>query len=210
MNPEMQESVTRLRALGERAMEFGAPTPYVVIQPKASGYPARWSAEDPETLYKGIRCIAQRMRLDPARWHLGGFSLGAYVAAHIACAHPESFASYGLIAGGADILAACIRDLGPTLYVHGVEDDIIPFVMAERLAHVARRSTVPDGRIEVVSGVRTRYVAPHLWVETIFHNGLSPVAGSHCVPGGSGPIGCLAGIDTGMELLQFYINHIQR
>jgi len=204
MNPDMQESVTRLRALGASAVDLGASTAYVVIQPEAAGHPARWSKEDPEIIYEGIRCIARRMRLDPKRW-----PLGAYVSAHIACAHPRVFASHGLIAGGADILAGCLGDLGPTLYIHGVEDAIIPFAMAQRLADAAQRSS-REGRVESLSVQRTRYVAHDLWLETIFHNGRSPVVGAHCVPGGSGPVGCDPGFDAGTELLRFYVSHTQR
>src|SRR5262245_56229559 len=51
MRASSQEVETRLRALGTGAVERGAPTPFVVVQPTAGGSPPMWKTEDADRVF---------------------------------------------------------------------------------------------------------------------------------------------------------------
>jgi poly(3-hydroxybutyrate) depolymerase len=210
MSADDEDQLTHLRALAQSAARSSPPTRNVVLQPQAPHHPAEWDAADPAIIYGAIDCATKALHLDRSQWHIGGYSLGAFVAARIACDHPHDFASIGLIAGGADTLVSCINALPPTLYIHGHGDYIVPFASAERLASAAAQVAGSRGHIDAIDRERTLYRTETLTLETIFHSAAGALVGAHCVPGGLGPAACTGGPNAGEELLQFYSAHSAR
>lgn len=72
-------------------------------------------------------------RVDPARVHLTGFSMGGYGTWDLALHTPDRFATLSPVCGGGDRLrVSLIKDI-PHWVHHGELDDIIPISASEEM-----------------------------------------------------------------------------
>jgi pimeloyl-ACP methyl ester carboxylesterase len=207
-----EELESHLRSLGANAVARGAPKPFIVIQPTASGHPSLWKTGDPERIYEFSICAARRLQSPVHELYIGGFSQGARTAAEALCSHPSAFAAAAFVAGGGDILAECITSLTSAdlsiLYVHGLRDLMLSPLVADDLTTALRQSS-PGEHLTVlkVSAEETQYQGSKLFLDVILHNYSGGFAGGHCVPGGSGPVGCAGTFIFGERAIDFYIAH---
>lgn len=192
MDAEAEDLETGLRRLGRVAPEFGAPAPYIVLNPELRRADHRWSERDVVPILAFVDRLQERFGIRRGDRHFGGFSQGGIMAAWLLCSPDATrFTSYSAIAGGASELVQCL-DAGkkpgaPLLYVHGRTDQVVPF----------RASPVLHERVNRADGLG--------WtVEFDFHDLRGGLAGGHCVPGGKGRFGC-SGAIAGEKIMKFYI-----
>lgn len=109
----------------------------VLVAAPATGF-AGWSAEDHDAL---VRALVYCYRIDPARVHVIGHSMGAANAAGLAAARPARLAAVACIAGGprAPAPASCPR----MLVLSGKLDGIVPWDGVRRGADAWRAAGAP-------------------------------------------------------------------
>lgn len=214
MSADAEDLGTHLRDLVTKSAVSDSKHGFVLIQAGGSGSPRSWRFQNPGTVYDYSTCVMEKLKITPRDVHIGGFSQGAHIAALLFCGHPDRFASAALIAGGANVVSACLtagEDPAPPprslLYVHGASDLVVPSKQAERLVE-GLKTTFGDGlKIEQVSEQETTYTANRVFVDVIMHPFTGGFTGSHCIPGGEGPVGCEANLNMGARILEFYIRH---
>lgn len=191
MNAAKQDAETNLRYLGEQAPEFGAQSPYIVLQPELLRKDFRWNRNDLKQILAYVNELTERFEIRPDDRHFGGFSQGGVMAAWLLCSNAGDFVSYSAIAGGAQALLECFTAGAspsfPLLYIHGRNDRVMPFTHAQALAQVVA------GDSSLNAGIKFH-----------FHDLQGGLAGSHCVPGGEGRFGC-GTQSAGEQIIQFYI-----
>lgn len=214
MSADAENLGTKLRDLVTTAAASDPKRGFVLIQAGGSGVPRSWRFQDPPAVYDYASCVIQQLKLSPKALHIGGFSQGAHIAALLFCAYPERFASAALLAGGANVAAACLTGNGEStgagrslLYVHGTSDTVVPSKQAERLVERLKSAFEGDLKINQVNAQETEYSAKSVFVDMILHSYSGGFTGGHCMPGGEGPVGCEADLKIGEKILDFYVRH---
>lgn len=99
-------------------------------------------------------------RVDAARVHLTGFSMGGYGTWDLALHTPERFATLTPICGGGDRLRVTrIKDI-PQWVHHGELDDIVPVSASEEMVEALRKVGAKDVRFS-----RYAELAHDCWTE---------------------------------------------
>lgn len=203
MSAAIEDANTHMRALG-------AKHGYVIVQPNANpapkdhahGLPASWpvwlpARDDARVLAFLERAIAD-LRVDRARVHMTGFSLGGMMTWRFLCAHAELFASVAPASGaeGCDFEHAKPSREVPVLYLHGRKDVLVPWYAAkERRAAMSRAWSLKEVGHDALDAqaTRTRLVSAQgtevVWVEHDYRSKLRVELGGHCFPGSDDPGG---------------------
>ncbi len=197
MSAQIEDANTHMRALG---LKHG----YVVVQPSANpapmdrtnGLPPTWpvwiAARDDERVFSFLTRAIEELRVDRARVHMTGFSLGAMMTWRFLCAHAEVFASVAPASGvaGCDFARARPSREVPVLYLHGRRDPLVPFYAAkDRRAAMVRAWSLRELERAALDdhATRTRYVSAQgtevVFVEHDYRSKLRVELGGHCFPG---------------------------
>lgn len=191
MNAAKQNQETNLRKLGVHAENYGALSPYIVVQPELLRNDYRWQPRDMQNIMTFINSLSTKFQIRHHDTHFGGFSQGGVMAAWMICNRQHDFISYSAIAGGAEKLVSCIEQgvipSEPLFYIHGREDLMMSFTHAQALQETVNEKGFSDWKVKFY-----------------FHDMRGGIAGAHCVPGGQGRFGC-GEQSIGIQILQFYI-----
>lgn len=124
--------VMRNRRLVPAAHEVGA----VIVAP--DGIDGSWSFRNPETrdvlmTDELVSNLAQRIKIDPKRIVLSGFSYGGEIVSRIACDRGGRYHAYLPIAGGPPRHKPenCRGGPARVVHVHGVRDTVLPAPIGE-------------------------------------------------------------------------------
>ncbi|TWB12415.1 hypothetical protein FBZ89_12428 [Nitrospirillum amazonense] len=203
MTVDEQERAFHLRGLGAAAEGYGAPSPYIVVQPQAPGHPPQWRPDLSETVMGFAKCVSAALNVAPGRRHFGGFSQGAYMTAHFYCENSGFFASFAAVAGGAEMIKECLGGPhAPLLFIQGRSDTFVPFDYAREMLDVMK-DRLP--RQQAKGPDETIYTSHDMTVDVLLHDASGGMVGGHCVPGGEGRVGCPASFNAGERVLRFYI-----
>lgn len=236
MNAEQQNAGTHLRELAWQAVNMGASTPYIVVQPNmtdlldnasgkldiasVTGLPY---ANELPALLTFVRNAMQALQVDPKRVHFHGFSRGGFTADKLYCdpATRDLFASY---VGSGSFLACSVTR--PYMQFIGLSDPnvvvadgvVAAFRKAGAEAQVLQESpswATPSLRFVGLKLVLTgkhqhvRYTLAGRKLEHLRHSAAAiPLAG-HCLPhqGPAGWLVCPADFDMGRKILGFFIQN---
>ena len=236
MNAAQQNAGTHLRELGWQAVNMGASTPYIVVQPNmtdlldnasgaldiASVTGAPYANELP-ALLTFVRNAMQSLQVDRRRVHFHGFSRGGFTANKLYCdpTTRDLFASY--VGSGSSLNCAVTR---PYMQFNGLSDPNV--VLADGVAtsfhkagaemQVLQESpnwATPSLRFVGLKLVLTgkhqhvRYTLAGSKLEHLRHSAAAiPLAG-HCLPhqGPAGWLVCPADFDMGRKVLSFFIQN---
>ncbi|KAF2141482.1 uncharacterized protein K452DRAFT_309232 [Aplosporella prunicola CBS 121167] len=114
------------------AEEFVTVTPVLNMN---NGY--GWNAS---VLTSLLDTILPSFRVDPARIHLTGFSMGGYGIWDLALHTPARFATLTPICGGADMIRASQIKHVPQWVHHGELDDIIPISQSKKMVDALKKA----------------------------------------------------------------------
>jgi phospholipase/carboxylesterase len=117
-------------------------------------------SNDAVLVMAAVANLAQRMKTDPARQTLLGFSDGASFALALGTGRDRPFTSVVVLSPGIDALAARPARGRPVFIMHGTKDKVLPFALTRSTIIPALRSsglavtfTPFDGGHEMVSGL---------------------------------------------------------
>lgn len=206
-SPESQEANTRLRELGSSAMERGASTPYVVIQPRAPETLTGWTEEDAAYIHGVVQAVTETWDIDKDRIHFTGFSMGGGMTQWMICNQEGYYASYAPTSAGSDHI--CFDTLPslpetPILFIIGEKD---PWSWAGAQIYKAAVLKAMEPYTEEITDqgtgyTRTRYTGNGMQFDWLQH------CGGHCVLGGAEEAdGCTCDckISHGETVLDFFI-----
>ena len=237
MNARQQNAGTKLREHGWVATRFGAPRPYIVVQPNLTDLFDRQSLIDISSVVGGaylneipnliyfIQHMRDVYRVDTNRMHMYGFSRGGKTVNALYCdlGRSQLFASYGV--GGMDL--ECPVDK-PMMLIIGDGDFAAPNGIAEAEAAfksqsgVSTQAIVNDPGYSRANWVWTwaglqrkgrhhhlRFSANGRKLETIRHSGSTLPLGGHCHAANeyNSWIVCYANMETGRKLVDFFIQN---
>lgn len=210
MNANQQNAGTKLRQYGWAAKQYGAPTPFIVVQPNLTDLFDREKILDPESVagrayYNEIPNLAsfvnQMMslyRVDPKRTHMYGFSRSGYTVNAFYCELGLSnmFASYAI--GATDFRC---KPNKPLLIIAGDDDKLFPTAINDAETNVVALGQVKKTVIVNDTGYSTpkyvwtllglqrqgrhhhvRYQVGNFTLETIRHSGSTLPLLGHCHP----------------------------
>lgn len=237
MNANTENAGTRLRQYGWAARDYGAPTPFIVIQPNLTDVFDRQKILDLDSFAGGAyyneipnlawftQHIIDLYRVNTRRTHMYGFSRGGNTVNAFYCEVGRSrmFASYAM--GGQDF--RCTPDR-PLLMISGDDDANHPTAIRDAESRVLALGNVRATAIVNNPGYATprylwtwagiqrqgrhhhmRFVAGDFILETIRHSGSTlPMAG-HCHPSRSynSWLVCHADMETGEKIIRFFIQN---
>ncbi len=237
MNAAQQNAGTKLRQHGWVARNFGAPTPFIVVQPNltdlfdrnklidiSSVVGGAYLNEIPNLLYF-INHMIDVYQVDTNRTHMYGFSRGGKTANAFYCdiGSSQLFASYAV--GGMDLECAIDK---PMMLIIGDGDFAAPNGIAEAEAvflgqsGVTTRAIVNDPGYSRPNWVFTwsglqrkgrhhhlRFTAGDRLLETIRHSGSTIPLFGHCHAANeyNSWIVCYANMETGRKLIDFFIRN---
>jgi len=240
MNAAQQNAGTKLRQFGWTATQYGAPTPFIVVQPNLTDLFDRdrlididsvigraYGNEVPNITYF-IQHLVSLYRVDSRRTHMYGFSRGGATVNAFYCDASLSglFASYAI--GGYGFECAPGK---PLLMLYGDSDVIAPGAIDDAESRVLALGGVSVTRVVNDPGYATpnlvwtwggiqrqgrhhhlRFVRGDVVLETIRHSGSTLPLLGHCHPSRdwNSWLVCHANMDTGRKLLEFFIRNPQR
>ena len=237
MNANQQNAGTKLREFGWTAKQYGASTPYIVVQPNLTDLFDREKLVDIDSVvgsayYNEVPNIAYFIKhlidvyqVDTSRTHMYGFSRGGATVNAFYCelGLSEMFASYAI--GGYGF--ACAPDK-PLLMIYGDSDLVEPGAIG-----AAESKVLTLGGVTVTAVVNDPgYAKPrYVWtwagiqrqgrhhhmrfrrgdftLETIRHSGSTLPMLGHCHPSAdiNSWLVCHANMETGRKVLEFFIRH---
>ncbi|MGC1510728.1 CE1 family esterase [Ketobacter sp.] len=215
MNAGSENAGTNLSELGTNAVSFGASTPYIVVQPSAPDTVWAESGANDKSVYGFLESVVNVFNADTDRVHMGGFSQGSSMTWRFMCKYPDTFASLAPIAGinpNNQGTLACEFPQIPILYVNGKSDPLAVYANeAVPLLATVREAIGAENLEEIVldegeKHQRIRLSGDGYLLEHISHTS-NGIVGGHCLPGGSGLLGCSGSFNYGEEALKFYIAH---
>jgi polyhydroxybutyrate depolymerase len=114
---------------------------FIVVYPKAHGFPAVWRMEPGEALATEIRFFAdlidelsQDFNIDPARVFANGYSNGAAMTITLACGLPERIAAFGMVAVPVLPWEWCPDPRpAPVIVFSGTRDPFVPYEGGEHI-----------------------------------------------------------------------------
>lgn len=236
MNAEQENNGTHLREYGWKAMNYGARTPYIVIQPNmtdlidqvtnkvdlasVTGLP--YTNELP-ALLTFVNNARTALHVDPRRVHFHGFSRGGFTASKIYC-DPLTKGPFASMVGSGSFLGCAVdrpymQFIGETdpnsLVAAGVAQHFVASGATSETLVQDPNWQVPalkfvQGKLNLVGKQRhVRYTQGGHVLDNVQHSGLAfPLAG-HCLPN-NGPAGwlvCPTNFDMGRKILDFFIQH---
>jgi poly(3-hydroxybutyrate) depolymerase len=237
MNARQQNAGTKLRQHGWAAERFGAPRPYIVVQPNLTDLFDRNSLIDFESVFGGAYLneidnlvyfanhVIDVYRVNTNRTHMYGFSRGGKTVNAFYCDLGRSrlFASYAV--GGMDLECPVNK---PMMLIIGDGDFAAPNGIPEAEAAflgksgVTTRTLVNDPGYSTPDWVWTwygikrkgrhhhkRFTSGDEILETIRHSGSTlPLAGHcHAADSYNSWIVCYANMETGRKLIDFFIQN---
>ncbi len=235
MNAAEENAGTNLQYYGWKAAQYGASTPYIVIQPNLTHlFDTQNDTLDPLSVVGGaynneipiidqfVNNVIQALHVDNHRIHVHGFSRGAQTANVFYCNHSNLYASYAMTGGGTTCAIT-----KPLMMTNGLTDPNITLAALVTAAFAANRQTVTSvvaedpswqtprltytssGWVPVGKQSHIRYTQGSLVLENVKHSGASyPLAG-HCLPVTT-PAQWLVCQDTfnlGENLIKFFIQN---
>lgn len=213
-NGEFAERHTGMQELGNAAG-------YVVVQPDNPGrswdYPV-----DSVRMRSFLDQLIKALDLDGNRVHIGGHSVGGFMAWSFVCDHADLIASAAPLGAGASTGAdpSCDFDVPghpseevDIFLAHGRNDFVVPFdtALAQRdLVVTTWNMTETEVLADEPTYRWTRWTSPRGTVfEFLEFDWSGGSMSGHCYPGASADVGC--GSDTpvqyGEAALDFYITH---
>lgn len=237
MNAMQENAGTKLRQFGWTATRYGAPTPFIVVQPNLTDVFDRYKIIDTDSFAGGayynevpnIAYFTQHMydvyKVDRRRTHMYGFSRGGNTVNAIYCelGLRDLFASYAM--GGQDFRCALDK---PILIMSGDDDLNHPDAIANAEAQVKAMSGVVSKTIFNDPGYSTpnwvftwgglqrkgrhhhmRFTVGGKIMETIRHSGSTLPLLGHCHPTSdyNNWLNCYANMETGRKLIDFFIQN---
>lgn len=117
-------------------LEDGKNLPFIVVSPQCPT-DLRWS---PEVVHELYQAVSLRLRVDPDRVYLTGYSMGGYGTWDTAEEYPELFAAIVPIAGGGDVQKAARLRKIPIWAFHGAKDENVPPDESIQMADAVKKS----------------------------------------------------------------------
>ncbi|MDE2421102.1 MAG: hypothetical protein KGO49_07990 [Gammaproteobacteria bacterium] len=238
MNAAEENAGTKLQYYGWKAPQYGASTPYIVIQPNLTNlFDTQNDTLDPLSVMGGaynnelpiisqfVNNVIQALHVDNKRIHVHGFSRGAQTANVFYCNNSSLYASYAMTGGEAT--CAITR---PLMMTNGLTDPNVTLAAAVTAAFAANPQTVTSvvaedpswqtpnltytssGWVPVGKQSHKRYTQGSLILENVKHSGASyPLAG-HCLPVTTPPgwLVCQDTFNLGENLINFFIQNPKR
>lgn len=237
MNANQENAGTRLREYGWAAKQYGAPTPFIVVQPNLTDLFDREKILDTDSIAGGAyyneisnltyftNHIFSLYGVDTRRAHMYGFSRGGNTVNAFYCEMGLSgmFASYAM--GGQDF--RCTPDK-PLLMISGDADGRHPNAIADAESRVialggARTATIVNDPgyatpryLWTWAGIQrqgrhhhVRFKLGDFTLETIRHSGSTLPMEGHCHPSlnYNSWLVCHANMETGRKLIDFFIRN---
>ena len=140
---ERGDDVQKVAAWGPpKLIKEGAAIPAIVVSPQC---PAEsWWPREVESLSHLLDQVEARYRVDADRVYLTGLSMGGFGSVAWATAEPEKFAAVVAVCGGGDPAAAQAMASIPTWFLHGVDDDVVPYANSVALYNALREADGAD------------------------------------------------------------------
>ncbi len=211
MSAEGQNDGTNMREVAWNAVDRGAITPYIVIQPNANGFPPSWEDGDEEIIYSFLQQAVIAWDIDQDRIHFGGFSAGGIRTHHFICRYYDVIASFAPI--GTPFRNDCSpeswRPAVPVFETIGKFDQNIFTVRDTRDLYVSLMGdyteTLVDSGPKFTHNSYTGNGYEYEYLEHDFTGGA--LMNGHCLPGGTGLFSCTFGSDIkiGEKIIDFYI-----
>lgn len=237
MNAAQQNAGTKLREHGWVAERFGAPTPFIVVQPNLTDLFDRESLIDVESVVGGaylnevpnltyfVNHMIDVYQVDTNRTHMYGFSRGGRTVSQFYCdlGRSQLFASYAV--GGMDLECAIDK---PMMLIVGDGDTAAPTGIVDAEAQFLSQSGVTTTALVNDPGYSTpnwvftwgglqrkgrhhhlRHTVGDVIFETIRHSGSTIPLFGHCHAADeyNGWIVCYANMETGRKLVEFFIQN---
>lgn len=201
--------------------ELGGAAGYVVVQPSSPDDGWNYSV-DSVRIRSLLDQLIAALALDRNRVHVGGHSLGGFMAWVLVCDDADLIASAAPLGAGASTggQPSCDFDVPghpssevDVFLAHGRNDEIVPFqtALAQRDLVVTSWDMAETGVLADEPTYRwTRWTSPRGTVfEFLEFDWTGGALGGHCYPGVTEEVGC--GSDTpvhyGQAALDFYIAH---
>lgn len=240
MNARQENAGTKLREYGWTARQYGAPTPFIVVQPNLTDLFDREKILDTASIAGGayyneipnITYFINHMifiyRVDTNRTHMYGFSRGGNTVNAFYCEMGLSnmFASYAM--GAQDF--RCTPDR-PLLMIVGDDDGNHPTAINDAESRMRALGGVRTATIVNDPGYSTpkyvftwagiqrqgrhhhvRYQLGSFTLETIRHSGSTLPMNGHCHPSRdyNSWLVCHANMETGRKIIDFFIQNPRR
>lgn len=240
MNASQENAGTKLREFGWTAKQYGAPTPFIVVQPNLTDVFDSQKIIDLDSFAGGayyneipninyfVNHLFFTYRVDTRRAHMYGFSRGGNTVNAVYCEMGLSglFASYAM--GGQDF--RCTPDK-PLLMISGDSDGRHPTAIADAEARVlamggSKTATIVNDPgyatpryVWTLAGIQrqgrhhhARYQLGNFRLETIRHSGSTLPMEGHCHPSQSWNswLVCHANMETGRKIIDFFIQNPRR
>lgn len=240
MNASQENAGTKLREYGWTARQYGAPMPFIVVQPNLTDLFDREKILDTASVAGGayyneipnITYFINHMifiyRIDTKRTHMYGFSRGGNTVNAFYCEMGLSnmFASYAM--GAQDF--RCTPDK-PLLMIVGDDDGNHPTAINDAEARMRALGGVKTSTIVNDPGYSTpkyvftwagiqrqgrhhhvRYQLGGFTLETIRHSGSTLPMNGHCHPSRdyNSWLVCYANMETGRKIIDFFIQNPRR
>lgn len=237
MNANVENAGTKLRQYGWTATRYGAPTPFIVVQPNLTDVFDREKLIDLDSFAGGayyneipniayfIEHLYDVYRVDRKRTHMYGFSRGGNTVNAIYCevGLRHLFASYAM--GGQDFRCALDK---PIMIISGDDDLGHPTAIADAEAQVKAMGGVVSRAIVNDPGYakpdwkwtwggiqrkgrhhHMRFSVNGTVMETIRHSGSTLPMFGHCHPADeyNNWLVCYANMETGRKLIDFFIQN---
>ncbi|NVK32192.1 MAG: hypothetical protein HWE20_14390 [Gammaproteobacteria bacterium] len=212
MNAGIQDAGTQMRAFGRRATDYGALSPYIVLQPNLTDVFDEYSGWDFQSLFGGAysneiknlstftaRAI-EAWQVDQSRVHLMGFSRGTWTANVFYCDPDGLGAPFASTLMFGERLSCEPVDNKPLMVINGEYDlgqSATNDVIYKGLLNGGYSQEVlfnPDNwnviQTRLENGVYTtsgshqhiRLRKGQKWVELIEHSGVTVPLAGHCIP----------------------------
>ncbi|MDP4262288.1 MAG: alpha/beta hydrolase-fold protein [Bacteroidota bacterium] len=133
---ESGSDIQKVKAHGPPELaDKGKRFPFIIVSPQ-SDVPSGW---DIEMLYKLLRYIKKKYRVNERKVYLTGLSMGGFGTWAFAMKYPDEFAAIAPVCGGGDTAGAWkLRNI-PVWCFHGARDDIVPPIGSENLVKATGR-----------------------------------------------------------------------
>ena len=132
---EAGDDIQKVKAHGPpELISKGKAFPFIVVSPQSD----RSNGWDEGMLYKMLKDLKKKYRVDGNRVYLTGLSMGGYGTWKFAMKYPEEFAAIAPVCGGGDSSTAWrLRNI-PVWCFHGAKDNVVPPTEDEKMVHATR------------------------------------------------------------------------
>ena len=126
--------------------------PFIVLSPVVPQDYYDWNPEAVKVMIDHFLRHRGRLKIDPSRIYLTGFSMGGFGTFTVAEKYPDLFAAIAPLAGGGEIDRAEPLKSLPVRAFHGDADNVIPYDCSVKMIEAIKAAGNSDAQLTTVPG----------------------------------------------------------